>query len=259
MMSVRANRPVLRRDVLSEPRHVVRGNMPLSGRLRPSTENRSMTLRCLDLESFRSVPLTREPFQYLIVPGFVRAEVRAKINADYPKISERGSFPVAQLSYGQAFAEFLDELESDEFRGAFEEKFGLDLTGRPTTTTVRGQCSPKDGQIHTDSKGKIITVLIYMNPGWEEPGGRLRLLNSGTDLDDMIVEIPPAEGTLLAFKRADNSWHGHKPFAGERRVIQFNWVMSEGDRRIAMLRHHVSAPFKRMLAVLLPGRSSPPH
>ena len=47
----------------------------------------------------------------------------------------------------------------------------------------------------------------------------------------MIMEVPPTEGTLLAFKRADNSWHGHKPFAGERRVIQFNWVTSEGDQQ----------------------------
>jgi SM-20-related protein len=215
-----------------------------------------MSLDYLDLDAFRATALTKEPFQYLIVPGFVRPEARAKINADYPKISERGSFPVAQLSYGGAFGEFLDELESDEFRQAFEEKFGLDLAGRPTTTTVRGQCSPKDGQIHTDSKSKIITVLIYMNPSWEQSGGRLRLLRSGSDLDDMITEVPPSEGTLLAFKRADNSWHGHRPFGGERRVIQFNWVTSEGDRRIAMLRHHVSAPFKRILAALMPGRAA---
>jgi SM-20-related protein len=214
-----------------------------------------MTLRYLDLGAFRTMPLTREPFQYLIVPGFVRREGCAKINADYPKITERGSFPVAQLTYGQSFNEFLDELESDEFRHAFEDKFGLDLTGRPTTTTVRGQCNPKDGQIHTDSKSKIITVLIYMNPAWEESGGRLRLLKSGTDLEDVLVEVPPTEGTLLAFKRSDNSWHGHKPFGGERRVIQFNWVTSEADRRIAMLRHHVSAPFKRIFAALS-GRSS---
>jgi len=215
-----------------------------------------MTLHCLDLEAFQAVPLTREPFEYLIVPGFVRPDACARINADYPKISERGSFPIAQLSYGRAFTEFINELDSDEFRRAFEEKFGLELSGRPTTITVRGQCSPKDGQIHTDSKSKIITVLIYMNPRWEQPGGRLRLLNSGIDLDDAIVEVPPNEGTLLAFKRADNSWHGHKPFAGERRVIQFNWVTSEGDRRIAMLRHHVSAPLKRMISALLPSRAS---
>jgi len=205
-----------------------------------------MTLRHLDLEALKAAPLTREPFQYFVVPGFVRPEARTKINAEYPKISEGGSFPVAQLSYGPAFRELLDELESDEFREAFEEKFGVDLAGRPHTVTVRGRCSPKDGRIHTDTKSKILTLLIYMNPEWEHAGGRLRLLRSADNLDDMIMEVPPAAGTLLAFKRSENSWHGHKPFAGERRVIQFNWVTSEGDRRIAMLRHHVSASFKRL-------------
>ena len=87
-----------------------------------------------------------------------------------------------------------------------------------------------------------------MNPEWEHSGGRLRLLRSADNLDDAILEVPPAAGTLLAFKRSDNSFHGHKPFSGERRVIQFNWVTSEGDRRIAMLRHQVSASFKRLLA-----------
>jgi SM-20-related protein len=212
-----------------------------------------MTLRSLDLEALKAVPLIREPFQYFVVPGCVRPESRAKINADYPKISEGGSFPVAQLSYGAAFREFLDDLESEEFREAFEEKFDLDLAGRPTTITVRGQCSPKDGRIHTDTTSKIITILIYMNPAWEHPGGRLRLLKSADNLDDAIMEVPPAEGTLLAFKRADNSWHGHKPFVGERRVIQFNWVTSEGDRRLAMLRHHVSAPLKRLFAAMRPS------
>ena len=91
-----------------------------------------MALRSLDLEALKAAPLTREPFEYFVVPGFVRPEARAKINADYPKISEGGSFPVAQLSYGPAFREFLDDLESDEFRQAFEEKFALDLAGRPT-------------------------------------------------------------------------------------------------------------------------------
>jgi SM-20-related protein len=214
-----------------------------------------MSLRCFDMDAFRATPRASEPFEYLVVPGFVRPDACARINADYPRISERGSFPVDQLSFGPAFREMLDELESEEFRAAFEQKFALDLAGRPSTVTVRGQCSPKDGQIHTDSLSKIITILIYMNPSWEQAGGRLRLLRSGENLDDVIAEVPPTEGTLLAFKRADNSWHGHKPFAGPRRVIQFNWVTSEGNRRIAMLRHQVSAPFKRMLGALMPGRA----
>ena len=204
----------------------------------------------LDLEAFRAQSLTREPFEHLVVPGFIRAAAFAAINAQYPKIETHGSFPVTQVAYGPAFQALLDELESDEFRAAFEEKFDLDLDGYPTTTTVRGRCGAGDGKIHTDSTSKIITVLLYMNSAWEHSGGRLRLLRSGKNLNDVILEVPPIQGTLLAFRRSNNSWHGHEPFVGERRVIQFNWVTSEGNRQIAMLRHHASASLKRMLAML---------
>jgi hypothetical protein len=209
----------------------------------------------LRLEAFRATPLVKEPFEHLIVSGFVGPAALAAINADYPKISTSGSFPVDQVGYGPSFQTLLDELESDAFREAFEEKFGLDLSGRPTVTTVRGRCDARDGKIHTDSTSKIITVLIYMNESWEQAGGRLRLLRSADNLNDIITEVPPVAGTMLAFKRSDNSWHGHEPFAGERRVIQFNWLTSEGNRQIAMLRHHTSASFKRVLQMILPGRA----
>src|SRR5439155_15583355 len=92
----------------------------------------------------------------------------------------------------------------------------------------------------------IITVLLYLNPQWEQAGGRLRLLRSATDLDNYFEEVPPAEGTLLAFQRTDNSWHGHKPFIGERRVIQLNWVTGQWRERFEILRHRGSAWVKRL-------------
>ena len=213
------------------------------------------TAKFLRLDAFRATPLTREPFPYLIVEGFIGSAALAAINGDYPKISSSGSFPVDEVSFGATFQKLRDELESEEFRAAFEEKFAIDLSSRPTVTTVRGRCDSSDGRIHTDSKSKIITVLIYMNETWGEAAGRLRLLRSAHDLDDVIVEVPPVAGTLLAFKRSDNSWHGHQPFVGERRVIQFNWLTSQGNRQIAMLRHHASASFKRVLQTILPGRA----
>jgi len=206
----------------------------------------------LAIDAFRATPLIKEPFEHLIVERFIGPSALAVINADYPRISSSGSFPVDELSFGSAFNAFLDELNSEEFREAFEEKFGIDLSGRPTITTVRGWCDAKDGKIHNDSTSKIITVLIYMNERWDEAGGRLRLLRSADNIDDFIVELPPVAGTLLAFKRSNNSWHGHKSFAGERRVIQFNWLTSQGNRQIAMLRHHTSASFKRLLRMVMP-------
>jgi SM-20-related protein len=200
----------------------------------------------LDLERFRGTALTREPFEFLIVPEFVKAEARPWIEDDYPEVKRPGSFPLQEVTYGAAFAKLVEEMRSDEFRKAFEEKFNVDLANRPDMITVRGRCSEKDGKIHTDSETKIITILIYLNPPWEASGGQLRLLRSGTDLNDVILEVPPTEGTLLAFRRSNNSWHGHKPFSGPRRVIQFNWVTSEAVVRREQSRHRLSAWMKKL-------------
>jgi hypothetical protein len=204
----------------------------------------------LDLEGFRATPLTRLPFEFLVVPEFVKAEARGAIDKDYPDVGRAGSFPLREVTYGPAFAKLIEEMRSEEFRKAFEEKFGVDLTNRPDMITVRGRCSEKDGKIHTDSETKIITILIYMNSAWESSGGRLRLLRSGMDLDDVVLEVPPTEGTLLAFRRSNNSWHGHKPFSGLRRVIQFNWVTSEAVVRREQNRHRFSAWMKKLRGAL---------
>lgn len=208
----------------------------------------------LDLAAFRAAPLLREPFEYLVLPGFVRPEARLAINASYPKIEKPGSFPLSEVTYGPAFANLVDELNGDAMRTAFEEKFGIDLSGRPTMITVRGCASAKDGRIHTDTPSKIITVLIYMNSRWEAPGGRLRLLRSADDLEDMVLEVPPDEGTLLCFRRSNNSFHGHKPFVGQRRVLQFNWVTEQRIVDRELKRHRFSAWTKRILS--LGGRSA---
>ncbi len=202
----------------------------------------------LDLPALQAATVTRQPFEYLIVPGFIRPEARAAINAHFPKIDRPGSFPLSDLSYGPAFRAFIAELNSADVRELFAEKFDIDLEGRPTMVTVRGQCRVRDGSIHTDTASKLVTVLIYMNSSWEHDGGRLRLLRSATDIEDVLAEVPPLEGTLLAFRRSDNSFHGHKPFAGPRRVIQLNWVTGRGVMWREVLRHRFSALLKRRLS-----------
>ncbi len=204
----------------------------------------------LDLDRFNQTPLNKEPFEYLVVGEFVKPQAREAISDDYPKINKAGSFPLSEVTSGPKFKELTDDLVGPEFRAAVERKFSLDLSGRPTMITVRGRCSEKDGKIHTDSKTKIITVLLYLNSKWESDGGRLRLLRSESNLDDIVVELPPLAGTLLVFKRSENSWHGHKPFTGERRVIQLNWVMDEEVVRREQGRHRFSAAMKKILGPL---------
>ena len=207
----------------------------------------------LDLDLFRATPLQTDPFDFLVIPGFVKEEARERVNADYPEVSKAGSFPLDEVTFGPGFRELIEDLNSDAFRRAFEEKFHLDLSGKPTMTTVRGRCSEKDGRIHTDSDTKIITVLLYLNSKWEQPGGQLRLLRSATDLEDVILEVPPTEGTLLAFRRSTNSYHGHKKFSGTRRVVQFNWVTSQAVVDRAMTRHRLAIWTKKIQTVFAGG------
>jgi len=205
-----------------------------------------MTDLPIDLEAFAAASLVREPFAYAMVPRFVRPEAMAAINADYPAVRHPGSFPLPTLKYGPAFERFMQAIQGPQFTRAVEKKLNVDLTGRPTMVTARGISAARDGQIHTDSRTKLITVLIYMNNAWEAKTGRLRLLRGPDDLNDVIAEVPPDEGTLLIFKNQPNAWHGFEAFEGPRRVIQLNWVTDAGVVWREQTRHKVSAFFKRL-------------
>ena len=198
------------------------------------------------LDRLRESDVQREPFEYLIVPGFLTGESLARINETYPAIEKGGSFPIESLSSTMAVKEVIDELDGDDFQGVVEEKFNVTLAGRPKMYSLRGYTRSKDGRIHTDSKDKIITVLLYLNENWPHDGGRLRLLRNGSDVDDFVTEVPPDNGTLLIFKRSDNSWHGHHPFEGPRRSLQMNWMTSEGSKGFHKLRHTISASIKKL-------------
>jgi hypothetical protein len=200
----------------------------------------------LNIDAFRQAPLTTSPFEFCVVRNFVKPDATDRIEADFPPISNSGSYPVSALGYGPVFDQLLDELRSDDLRAAFEEKFAIDLSGRPTTLTVRGRTGQRDGRIHIDSKTKLITVLLYLNRNWTSPGGHLRLLRSPDDIEDTIEEITPECGTLVAFRCRENAWHGHKQHVGERRSIQLNWVVSDAAVRRSQIVHGISSFLKRL-------------
>ncbi len=201
----------------------------------------------LDLGVFRDAPLNRKPFDFLVVPGFLKAEALAGIRDDFPKISRPGLFPLSELRYGTRFAEVIEEIKGPEIEAAFAGKFGVDLSGKPMMITVRGRCRKKDGRIHTDTESKVVTALLYLNSEWDSEAGRLRILRGPSDLDDMIAEVPPHGGTLIAFRRSENSWHGHAPYQGERRYVMFNWMTDAAAAARELGRHRTSAKIKRYL------------
>jgi SM-20-related protein len=203
-------------------------------------------MEILQFGLLRQAKVESLPFEHLILPGLVRAKYLDALQREFPVISEGGSFHLSSLRYGPVFRQLTDELLSLGMRMILAERFQMDLEKRPATLTVRGRTREKDGKIHIDSKTKLLAVMLYMNRDWYAPGGRLRLLRSSHDMDDMIAEVPPEEGTLVAFRCRPNAWHGHRSFVGERRSLQLNYVVSSTAGRWSSVRHRLSALSKSL-------------
>jgi len=204
--------------------------------------------KVLNADALRKAALVPEPFPYFIVDNIIRPEVLSEVVESFPRIEKRGSFPPHAVTCSGRFAELMQEIESVELRNLIGERLGMDLTGRPPMVTVRGRTSMKDGEIHTDSKSKLVTVLLYLNPSWASSAGRLRLLYNDRDLTPYAAEISPEAGRCLVFKVTPNGWHGHEPFEGQRHTIQLNYVTSEKVRDRELNRHRLSAFVKKLFS-----------
>ncbi len=204
----------------------------------------------LDFEAFRAAPPAAAPFPHVLVPNFVKPAALRAVVAALPAMHSRGSFPITALRLGPAAQTMLRGLEGDVFRAITAEKFGLDLQAAPLMTTLRGTANEQDGNIHTDSTAKRVTILLYLNPGtgnaFTDQKGCLRLLRSPINLEDYAVEVPPVDGTLLVFPNSPTSWHGHKVFIGQRYVIQMNYMTTGAKARSELRRHQFSAFIKRL-------------
>ena len=200
----------------------------------------------LKIDALAKTPLQTDPYDYLVVENFLDEASQGQVLGGFPDMPDAGSFPLSELQVGPGLQALFDALDGPEFRKAIEQKFGLDLAGKPTMFTLRGRCDARDGRIHTDSKKKVITVLLYLNEGWQEEGGRLRVLRSGEDLNAIAAEVSPRFGTLLVFRRSDRSFHGHEQYIGPRKVLQMNWVVSDKVAAWEQWRHRISAAAKRL-------------
>jgi SM-20-related protein len=199
----------------------------------------------LDLSAVRDAPLSRDPYDFFLGSNFLRRERIGELRRDFPDIAKPGFLTVDEVALKGAFKELIDELEGPELTEALSKKFGRDLHAFPRLTTIRKISQAKDGRIHTDGPSKVMTLLVYMNDEWGgDDGGRLRVLYDGENFEPFKVEVPPTMGTVFAFLRSDNSWHGHKPFAGERRVVQVAWITDAKEIERKRKRNGVAQFFK---------------
>ena len=203
----------------------------------------------LMLDAIRAAQPQMEPYPYVLAANALSMETAPALAKDFPDIKKNGYLPLSLLERRGAFDALLRDLEGPEIAALLSEKLGLELRDKPRMITVRKWSAGNDGRIHNDGEAKICTSLIYLNEGWPEgDAGRLRVLRSEDSFDNTAAEVPPVFGSFFAFKRTENSWHGHKPFTGERRVIQTTWLRSWDDFERKEKRGRFAFLLKRFLS-----------
>ena len=174
-----------------------------------------------------------EPFHFLVARDVLAADAAPALAADFPRYRGAGFFPHDVADCGPSVNALVAELTAPAFADVLGDKIGVETMSQyPTLVTLCRALNMRHGTIHTDSKSKVATALVYLSPSWPEiSAGCLRFLARPDDIESVLLpELRPIYGRLAAFKRADNSFHGHLPFEGERPVIQVAWLVDEAAR-----------------------------
>lgn len=194
-----------------------------------------------------------EPFRFLVARDQLPADAASALREDFPKYAGAGFFPYDQADCGPSINRLVADLIDPAVATAVGTRLGIDNLGQyPTLVTLCRSLNKRHGTIHTDSRSKVATALLYLCESWPDTSdGCLRFLNRIDAIDDLAApEIKPLYGNFVVFKRADNSFHGHLPFEGERPVIQVAWLTSEEEKLRKTQRGKLSRLFKKLLGGL---------
>ena len=194
-----------------------------------------------------------EPFPFMVAHGQLADDARSALDRDFLRYASAGFFPYDPSDCGPSVNTLIGNMTTPEFAGAVGRRLGIDNLGQyPTLVTLCRLLNRRHGTIHTDSKSKIVTALLYLNAQWpDNSDGCLRFLHKIDDIDSLVVpELTPLYGEFAVFKRCDNSFHGHLPYEGERRVIQVAWLTSEDEKLRKTKRGKFSRVFKKIFGRL---------
>lgn len=197
--------------------------------------------------------IRREPFPLLIAHGQLPDDARGDLERDFPRYASAGFFPYDPADCGPSVNALVRHLTAAEFASAIGKRLGIDDLGQyPTLVTLCRLLNKRHGTIHTDSKSKVATALLYLNGQWPDTSnGCLRFLERSDDIDALVApELTPLYGEFAVFKRCENSFHGHLPYEGERRVIQVAWLTSEEEKLRKTRRGKFARGFKKVLGAL---------
>lgn len=195
----------------------------------------------------------QDPFPFMVAHGQLPDDARGDLERDFPRYASAGFFPYDPGECGPSVNALINDMTSPAFARAIGQRLGIDNLDRfPTLVTLCRLLNKRHGTIHTDSKSKVATALIYLNPQWPDTSdGCLRFLHKIDDIDSTVTpELAPLYGEFAVFKRCENSFHGHLPYEGERRVIQVAWLTSEEEKLRKTKRGKFSRTFKKLFGRL---------
>jgi hypothetical protein len=195
----------------------------------------------------------QHPFPFMIAHGQLPDEARSDLDRDFPQYASAGFFPYDATDCGPSVNALVQQMTTPEFARAIGRYLGIENLGQyPTLVTLCRALNKRHGTIHTDSRSKVATALLYLNTQWPDTSdGCLRFLNRVDNIDDLVApELKPLYGEFAVFKRCDNSFHGHLPYEGERRVIQVAWLTSEEEKLRKTKRGKFSRAFKKLFGAL---------
>lgn len=190
-----------------------------------------------------------DPFCFLVARGQLPTAAADDLERDFPKYAGAGFFPYEEKDCGPSVNQLVDDLINPAVATAVGKRLGIDNLGQyPTLVTLCRALNKRHGTIHTDSRSKVATALLYLNQSWPDTSdGCLRFLGRVDDVDSLVApELKPLYGNFAVFRRADNSFHGHLPYEGERRVIQVAWLTSEEEKLRKTQRGKLSRLFKKL-------------
>lgn len=206
----------------------------------------------IDPVSLERADVHGEPFPFLIAHDTLPESARQTLHADFPAYRQAGFFPHVESECGDSINRLIGDITSPAFADAIGARLGIpDLARYPTLVTICRLLNARHGTIHTDSRSKVVTALVYFSDQWPDTSdGCLRFLRKIDDIDSVVAEVKPLFGNLIAFRRADNSFHGHLPFEGERPVIQVAWLTSEDEKLRKTKRGRMSRLLKKIAGAL---------
>jgi hypothetical protein len=202
----------------------------------------------------RADTLVREqPFRFLIAHGQLPGSAAGMLRDDFPKYAGAGFFPYEARDCGPSVNRLIADLTTPSVATAVGARLGIENLGQyPTLVTLCRSLNKRHGTIHTDSRSKVATALLYLNESWPDTSdGCLRFLGSIDNVESLVApELKPLYGNFVVFRRAENSFHGHLPYEGERRVIQVAWLTSEDEKLRKTQRGRLSRLFKKLFGAI---------